>query len=481
MAITRIRNGRVYTPAGAIEADVLIDGERIAGLLTPESPGRADAEIDAGGKAVIPGIVDLHAHTRTPGYEHKEDFHTASQAAAAGGITTFVDMPNVEPPTDTVVRFEQKRAIAARQCIVDWGHFAAGTRPMEIPQLARAGATGFKIFQVSGAYPHDPRLALNEDEKLYQSFEAIAATGLPCAVHPFNQRLFEFLSARAFAEGKPRNHVTFGEVYTTDVIWRSAVGLLLELQKETGVRLHLLHTHSAGSLRLLRRAKAVGQRVTVAIDPKYYHLTLKDLREQGPRACPGGFVAEDPERMRTIWESFADGTIDIIDSDHAPHTLQELEQMHTDAWTAAMGSPQYDNLLSIVLTDVSQNKMQLETAVRVLSENPARIIGRYPQKGAIQVGSDADLVIVDLERQVVASDEATYTKVGWTPYRGWRLTGVPVLTMLRGTVIAKDGKVTGQAGFGRYVEGVRQEPAALEGFRSPGLAFRAVHTAPVPA
>lgn len=468
----RIRNGRVYTPAGPVDADLIISGERIAGLVERDERASAREEIDASGKAVLPGGVDLHAHTRTPGYEHKEDFYTASQAAAAGGITTIVDMPNVEPPTDRVELLEQKRKIADRDCIVDWGHFVAGTRPELAANFARAGATGFKIFQVSGAYPHDPRLAVNEDERLYAAFEAIAATGLPCAVHPLNQRLFEFFSERAFAEGKPRNHMTFGEVYTRDVIWRSAVGLLLELQRETGVRLHLLHTHSGGSLELLRKAKGAGARVTVAIDPKYYHLTLKDLREQGPRACPGGYVTEDAERMRTIWRSFVDGTIDIIDADHAPHTLEELEQMHTDAWTSAMGSPQYDNLLSLVLTDVAGGKLPLETAIRALSENPARIIGHYPRKGAILPGSDADLVIVDLEREYVATDEATYTKVKWTPYRGWRLRGVPVLTLLRGQVIARDGKVIGKRGYGRYVAGVPQEPIDPSEFRSPGLAFR---------
>lgn len=471
-ADVRIRGACVYTPSGPVDADVIVESQRIVGLVGRADHTSAREEIDARGKTVIPGVVDLHAHTRTPGYEQKEDFFTASQAAANGGITTFVDMPNVEPPTDTVDLFEQKRRIAERDSIVDWGHFVAGTKSTEIAALAAAGATGFKIFQVSGAYPHDPRLALNDEALLYESFEQIAATGLPCSVHPFNQRLFEFFSERAFAAGKPRDHMTFAEVYTTDVIWRSAVATLLDLQQETGVRLHLLHTHSGGSLQLLRRAKADGQRVTVAIDPKYYHLTLDDLREQGPRVCPGGFVTEDAERMRTIWESFADGTIDVIDSDHAPHTLEELEHQRTDAWTAAMGNPQYDYILPLVLTDAYEGKLGLETVVRVMSENPARVIGRYPEKGAIAVGSDADLVIVDLGREIVASDAATYTKARWTPYRGRRLRGVPELTMLRGQVIARNGKVLGKRGYGRYLEGVPQEQVEPTPARSPGLAVR---------
>ncbi len=455
-ADTRIRNGTIVSPNGRLEADVLIAGERIAGIVGRDAPGKATREIDATGLWVLPGGVDLHAHTREPGYTHKEDFLSASQAAAAGGITSIVDMPNVEPPTDTVERFEEKRRLAEAKCIVDWGHFVAGTNLAEIPRFAAAGVTGYKIFQVSGAYPHDPRLAMNEDDRLYQAFEAIARTGLPCVVHPFNQRLFELISERALASGKPSNHVTFGEVYTTDVIWRTAVGLLLELQRETGVRLHLVHTHAKGSLELIRAAKARGQRVTAALDPKYYHMSWQDLMAQGPRACPGGYIAEDPERMEAIWRAFNDGTLDIIDADHAPHTLDELKQMETDAWNAPFGSPQYEYLLSVALTDARDGKTSVENVVGLVSERPARILGLYPRKGAVLPGSDADVVLVDPAREVRPTDEKTYSKVHWTPFVGMHLWGAPVLTLRRGEVIAREGEVVGKPGTGRYLPGVAQ-------------------------
>ncbi len=453
---TRISGGRVMVRGELVDADLLVDGEKIVGLVGRDSTVEAVDTIDATGKVVLPGIIDTHAHTREPGYTHKEDFHSASQAAAAGGVTVMIDMPNVEPPTDTVDAFLEKRELAAAKSIVDFGHFVAGTQPTEIGKLAEAGATGYKTFQVSGAYPHDPRLAINDEGRLVQCFREIEKTGLANLIHPFNQSLFEQLSNEAFAAGKPANHVTFGEVYTTEQIWHTAVNTLVNLQRLTGVRLHLVHTHSAGSLQLIREAKEQGQRVTSAVDPKYYHLTEDDLAKLKGRACPGGFITSDEARMTAIWRALNDGTIDMIDADHAPHTIEEIEVLEHDAWHAAMGSPQYDWQYSITLNDVAGGKLSLRRAVELLAEEPARFLGIYPKKGILVPGADADLVIVDLDRETVLTDEGLYTRVGWTPYRDWTVKGYVELTMLRGTVICTERKVTGERGYGQFIAGVPQ-------------------------
>jgi dihydroorotase (multifunctional complex type) len=452
----RIRNGVIQTPFGPLEQDVVVDGERIAALVQRDAEiGDDIAEIDAAGLWVFPGLVDLHAHTRVPGYEYKEDFETASRAAAVGGYTTFVDMPNVEPPTTTVELLEEKREIAKAACLIDWGHFVAPTELDQIPLLAEAGATGFKVFQVTGGYPHDPRLAIDDPGRLYATFKAIAATGLACVVHPFAQTLFERLSDDEAAQGSARDIVLFGRMYTMDVVWRTAVAVLLELQRETGVQLHLVHTHAAGTVRLLRAAKHDGLSVTAACDPKYIHLRHQDLREQGARALPGGFITEDERRMAEIWKAIDDGTIDVLDSDHAPHTLEDLERMTADPWTGPWGAPQYDHMLSLLLTDVHEGRIRLERLVELIAATPAKIIGRYPEKGAVLPGSSADLVLIDPDRDVIPEDHRMESKPGWTPYAGWKLKGASVLTMLRGVVIARDGEVVGEPGFGRYLAGIR--------------------------
>jgi dihydroorotase-like cyclic amidohydrolase len=372
-----------------------------------------------------------------------------------------------------VEEFREKRATAEKDCVVDWVHFVSGSIAENVAAVAEAGATGFKIFMIGGGYPHDDRIAVNQHDRLYRSFEAIARTGLPLMVHPFDQALFDLFSERAWAAGKPRNHVTFSEVYTQhDIIWRSAVATIIELQKETRVRVQVLHTHAAGSIRMIRQAKAEGSRITAAIDPKYFHLRLEDLERLGPKVCPGGFVTQDEARMQTIWDALNDGTIDVIDSDHAPHTVEDVEKARENAWGAHLGSPQYDHQLMVLLTDVSKGKLRLESLVRALSENPARVLGIYPQKGALLPGSDADLVVVDLNQERVLSNEGIYTKCGWSPYEGWTVRGVPVLTMLRGTTIVRDGDVVAERGFGRYIAGRPQEWTEPLPGRSPGLALR---------
>jgi dihydroorotase len=472
---TRIHGANVHTPSGPAQLDILIHDEKVVGLVDPSWDAESAETIDATGKEVIPGLVDLHAHSRTPGLSHKEDFTTVSHAAAVGGVTTIVDMPNVEPPTDSVELFEAKREMAARECIVDWGHFVSGSQPDRIRDMAAAGATGFKIFMVGGGYPHDDRIAVSSNAELYRALRAVAPTGLPCLVHPFDEALFNMFTQEAFAAGDPPNHVTRVKVYTgIDIVWRSAVATLIEFQKETDVRLHLLHTHAAGSLRMIRDAKNRGARVTAAIDPKYFHLTWEDLERQGPRAYSGAVISADPERVALIWQSLKDGTIDTIDSDHGPHTLEEIEVARENAWKAQLGNPQYDDMLSLMLTDVSAGLIDIATLVRLMSEHPARLIGRYPQKGAIAIGSDADLVILDLAAKRVARDEDVLSKVRWTPYAGRTLVGLPVITMLRGRVIARDRQVDAPPGYGRYLEGrpmAWEEPTAT---RSPGLALRSV-------
>lgn len=452
----RFRGGLVYAGGELQRVDVLVDDETIAGIVRPGESGDAALELDCTDRLVLPGMIDTHVHTRDPGYTNKEDFGTASRAAAAGGVTTILDMPNVEPPTDTVELFEIKRADASTKSVVDFGHWVAGTNRDEIAKLAEAGATGYKIFQVSGAYPHDPRLALNDDGKMLGNLRVIAETGLPCIVHPFNQSLFEALVAEALAAGDPPNWRTFSKVYTEEAIWYSAVAALLALQSLSGVRLHLAHTHSAMSLELIRMAKQRGQRVTCELDPKYYQLTLEDLDRLHGLACPAGYVHEDKARMAAIFRALGDGTIDNVGTDHAPHTREEIAYQEVDAFNAAAGSPQLDNAYELLLHDYAEGRYSIQRLISLVAEAPAKMVGVFPEKGVIRPGSLADLVIADVNGTYEIREEEVQTKCGWTPYAGRKVRSRIHTTVLRGQVIAQEHKVLANAGNGRYIKGTPQ-------------------------
>ena len=466
----RIRGGTLVSDTNLLRADLLISAGQIIGQVHRDTELNGFDTVDASDRFVLPGLVDLHAHARTPGYEYKEDFTTVSMAAAAGGITTYVDMPNVDPPTVTADLLIEKRRMADAASLLDWGHFASGSQVDRVPELAAAGATGFKIFMVGGGYPHDDRIAVSSHRDLFRAMRAIADTGLLCLVHPFDQSLFDMFTEEAFAAGRPRDHVTRADLYVgIDIIWRSAITTLIEFQKESGVRLQVLHTHARGSLELLRQAKQAGSSISVAIDPKYFHLTEEDLVRLGPRSYHGAAITKDPEHLDAIWRALNDGTIDLIDSDHGPHTLEEVEQARTDAWKAPLGNPQYDDLLSLLLTDVNEGRMSLNQVVKLCSANPARLIGRYPEKGALGVGSDADVTIVDLAPTRVVRDEDEFTKVKWSPYAGRTLKGVPVATYSRGRLVARDREIVDDRPLGRYLEGVPQKMLPGSAVQSPAM------------
>lgn len=466
----RVQGGTVHSSRRASRSDVLISGGKVVGLVSPGTEVDAIEVIDAHGLQVLPGLVDLHAHSRTPGLEHKEDFRTVSAAAASGGVTTYVDMPNVDPPTVSADLLVEKREIAGRDSLLDWGHFASGSRPETVAELAAAGATGYKIFMVGGGYPHDDRIAVVANDTLYAALEAVSKTGLPCLVHPFEQSLFNMFWKRALDSGLPPDHTTRVEVYTgIDIVWRSAIATLIEFQKDTNVRLQVLHTHARGSLELIRKAKAEGSRIIAAIDPKYFHLTRADMDRLGPRAYSGARISDDPTHVELIWQSLRDGTIDYMDSDHGPHTIEEEERARTDASKAELGNPQYDNMLSILLDDINKQRMTLSDLVRLLCENPASLIGYQGIKGTLAVGADADVVLVDMDKNIEIRDEDVKSKVGWTPYHGWKVQGGAVRTLSRGVTVAKDGEITGQYGAGRYLAGRPQQWSGQPVHTGPGL------------
>lgn len=436
------------------DGSVGVAGEKVVGLYPRGSEPQATHHIDVGDKVVAPGLVDSHAHFRDPGFTHKETYHHGTRAAALGGVTTVMDMPNVNPPTSTVDVFLAHIENARRQSHVDFGHNAAGTDPTQIRDLAAAGATAFKIFMmrdVGRDYPHMPGTMVEDHGLLYELFGEIASTGKVLMVHPHDQSLWERFVADAW-EREGRGPKSYARAWFRDegLIFNSGVATALELQAATGVPLHLLHTTNARTLSLVRWAKAMGQDVTTELNPHCLFLggIWENVERLGPYAL--GVWVSDPH-VEALWEAAGNGELDIVGTDHAPHAREEKEQGWEDMFAAPGGSPAIQEFLALFLTAVNAGKISLRRVIEMAATNPAKRFGLYPNKGVIRVGADADFVVIDMDREATFAHEAAESKAGYSAYAGQVVRGVPVMTILRGSVIAEEGKVLVGPGFGEFV------------------------------
>ncbi|MBI2989397.1 MAG: dihydroorotase family protein [Deltaproteobacteria bacterium] len=449
-----VRGAEVWTPGGFITADIGVREGKIAALgISAVLAQSSKAAIDAKGKVVIPGLIDTHTHHREPGFTHKEDITTATQAAAAGGVTLSVGMPNVDPPTTTVERYRNVIELSKKKALVDFNHNPSGTVPEEISKLAEAGCLAFKIFMVRDTgrdYPHMPGIGLHNHGALFRCFEEVAKTGLPLMVHPHDQDLMDVIEQKYWQRGD-RSPQAYAKAYRDfdGIIWDSAIATIVRFQKATGVKLDILHMSTPGGLEMARRAKEEGRPVSVEVNPWALFLgSWENVEKLGPY-CLGFWV---PERhVEALWKGIEDGTVDLIGTDHAPHTKEEKDIGWKDMWKSPGGEPQIQDYLKLFLTAVNEGKLSLDKLVRITSYNPARIFGVYPRKGTIQIGSDADLTIVDMKREETITNETTYTRVGWTPYHGRKVKGAPVYTIVRGKVVMQDGRVVGKPGGGELI------------------------------
>jgi dihydroorotase len=446
-----IRGGTLVGASGRFAADVALAGERIAAIVAPGTRLEATRTLDATGKHVLPGAIDVHSHHREPGFTHKEDIVTATRACAAGGVTTSFAMPNVQPPPNTVERLDAMLALYEQRAIVDWNINAAGTVPAELPGLATRGIAAFKVFMVVDTgrdYPHMPGIGVHDHGKLLEIFEAVGATGLPLMVHPHDQALMAHIEEGFWARGE-RDALAYAKAYAAHdgIIWDTAVALLLRLQRASGTRLHLLHTQTAGVIELLRAAKQAGQQVTAEVNPWAVFLgnDWPTIERLGSYAL-SYYVPES--NTEPLWAALADGTIDLVATDHAPHTREEKEPGWTDGWKAHTGTPSTQFYVPLLLDAAAAGRLSVERVVELVATAPARAFG-LERKGRLEVGCDADIAIVDLGAELEIRDDIVLSKIGWTPYAGRRVRGVVETTLVRGRVVYEDGVVVGEPGWGR--------------------------------
>ena len=417
---------------------VVIDGERIAAVLPPgELPTSVPVQ-DLGRLALLPGLVDVHTHINEPGRTEWEGFWTATHAAAAGGYTTVVDMPlNCLPETTNVPALELKRAAARGQALVDyalWGGAVDGNQAHLAP-LAAAGVAGFKCFLI---YPGCEGFTLIDADNLERALPAIAATGLPLLVHAELAAPIEAATAQLNASGADwRRYATY-LASRPDVAEVEAIRLLLALCRRYRFRLHIVHLSTAQALPMLAQAKAEGLPVTVETCPHYLHCAAESIPDRATlfKCAPPIRSAANRE---ALWSGLADGTIDLIATDHSPCPPAMKRLAASDdcrdpgrfdqAWG---GVASLSTALPVLWTECTQRGIPLTQLVGWTSANPARLAGLQLLTGSIEVGKHANLVVFDPEAEFVVTPERLHYRHRISPYMGEILRGAVQATWLRG-------------------------------------------------
>jgi len=454
-----IHGGTVVTGISQYQADVCIKDGRIASITSGQSVRSLQA-IDASGKLVLPGVIDAHVHMQImqqDKYATADDFTSGTCAAAAGGVTTIIDFFTPEGKQSLQDAFQKRRDIADPQVLIDYGLHCSQTREsrleVEIDALIEAGVTSYKHFQVYG------RLALNDDE-LYQNFELISRKGALATLHAENGRVVDLFTNRLRQQGETRainlarSRPPFVEA--------ACIHTAATFASECGAYLLIVHTSSGAGLKAIKTAQRSGQILLSETCPQYLLLSEENLAQEDGNL----YICTPPLRTREdqafLWAGLAGGYIHTLATDHCCFYRQQ--KMDAPSFFQAPGGVgTVELLLPLIYSEgVRKDRINLSSMVRSLSYNPAAIFGLLPQKGQITPGADADLVVFDPNAKWVVDPILLHGKDDYSAYQGFLLQGKVEVTVSRGEIIYRDGKIKGKAGRGRYLKRNLPQKAHLE-------------------
>lgn len=418
---TLITGATCILPSGKLRTDVLIEDDRILSI-SPPANCRVDETVMADGLHLIPGVIDDQVHFREPGLTHKEDLRTATRACAKGGVTTFLEMPNTKPETITVERLHEKLALASDRCLVNYG-FYIGATPTNVDQLRLATRTpGIKIFV--GSSTGD--LLVDDQDALERIF---AETTLPICAHCEDETTVKANRDRIGGGTCYADHSRIRDENAAVI----SVRRMIDLAKRHHHRFHVLHVSTTAETELLRDH---GNLITGEACPHHLFFNVDDYERLGSliQMNPSIKTASD---NAGLWEALLDGRLQVIATDHAPHTLEEKQKPYPNS---PSGLPAVENSLALMLDSASKGRCTIEQVVSWMCDAPARVWD-ITNKGRIVEGYDADLVLVDLNKTETIRNSSQLTKCGWSPWDGTTLTGWPVRTWVMGQQVYCNGMI----------------------------------------
>ena len=418
---TRIKNAEVVLPGGVERVDVLIDGSQI-GDIDPAAQLPVDETVDASGLHLLPGVVDDQVHFREPGQTHKEDLQFASRACAKGGITTYLEMPNTSPPATNQAGLDHKRTLASQKSLVNYGFYIGATAD-NIDDLRNATNTpGIKIF--IGSSTGD--LLVDQQEALERIF---AESTLPICAHCEDEGTIRANAQRVGKPGSVADHSRIRDHEAAIVATRRAI----DLAKRHGHRFHVLHVSTGAETDLFTDHQNL---ITAEACPHHLLLNIDDYPRLGTLAQMNPSLKTSDDN-NAIWQALLDGRIQVVATDHAPHLMEEKKRPYPES---PSGMPNVENSLAIMLNEVNRGRCSLQQVVHWMCEAPARVWD-IVNKGRIETGYDADLVLVDLHRKDEVRNEHQLTKCGWSAWHGETLQGWPVRTWVMGQLVFCDGRI----------------------------------------
>ena len=412
-----IKNGMLVSSEKVFEADVLIKNKKIKSIQKGIEQKNCRV-IDASGLHVLPGIIDPQVHFRDPGLTHKEDLRTGSMGAAAGGITTFFEMPNTKPSTTTLKLLSEKNKMASEKSLVNYSFFLGATSDNlnEIERLE--GNCGLKIFM--GSSTGD--LLVDNDEALEKIFSCCNRI---IAVHAEDEETLNKFS-KYTQTGSFSDHVKARPVEAAVKATQKAVDLALKHEK----RLHVLHISTADEVDIIRKHKSTGL-ITGETTPQHLLMHAPDIYNRIGSYGQMNPPIREKVHQKGLWDGLRDGTIDCIATDHAPHTIEEKQLPYGKA---PSGMPGVETSLSLMLNQVSEKNISISDVVRWMSESTSRIYN-IKGKGKLEVGYDADITLVDMEKVKEVSNNNVFSKCGWSAFDGMKFKGCPVKTIVNGSIV----------------------------------------------
>lgn len=438
-----LKNSKIYAFNRIIDAGIAVDHGKIVRVSKESNLPSASEKIDLNGMLVLPGVIDAHVHLRDQELSYKEDFFSGTCAAANGGITLVMDMPNNRPVTASVAALKERMEVASSKIVTNVAFYSAFPENInEIKQLVRIGARAFKIFLTHKVGGLDP----SDEDTVIKAFRETAKAGVPVAVHAEDAVLLHEKIRELKSMGRD-DLSAYAEAHS-QMVEIMGIKRAIRLMRESGAHLHICHVSIAEGLKIISEAKKGGLPISCEVTP--HHLLLSDKYVEKL----GGIALTNPplrplDEVLSLQRSLIGGLIDLVASDHAPHAFKEKEG--SSVWDISAGVVGLETMLPLMLTIVNKGQMSISTLVRVLSENPAKIFG-FKNRGLIAEGMYADLVVVDIKREWVIDSSEFYSKAKFSPFDGWRVKGKPIKTFVNGILVMDEGEIVVKPGSGKIIK-----------------------------